>query len=403
MSKKTSRFGSNVTADVERRKREGSSYGYLKLPQNVNVFKESAGKLKLDIIPYIVTDEHHMDGNPKYPDSANPGNPWYKKPILVHRGVGAGNESIVCPKTQGKKCPVCEQRAKQQSQGVEKDDLIPKAQLRNLYVVIPIGHKEYEEKFHIWDISNGNFQKKLDEELSENPEVGIFPDPSDGKTLQVRFSEETFNKNKYYEATRIDFEDREEAYEEVIMEQAPNLDEVITILTYKEIEKMFLEIDDEGEEEQDDSPKVSFKKKKAAEEEEKEQPARKRKTVEEDSHPFRKKKTITQETEEEEEEEEEEAEEEEPSEPEAPVRRKRVEPEAEAPVRRKKVAEPEEEEEEEETKKPQSTGLRKKTVPSSNGKDACPVGHEFGEDWDGYDDCDDCKVFAACGKAHSKK
>lgn len=388
MAKKTSsRFGANVTADVERRKREGSSYGYLKLPQNVNVFKEKEGKLKVDIIPYIVTDENHMDGNPKYPDAANPGNPWYKKPIMVHRSVGAENQSIICPRSQGKKCPICEHRAKQQSQGAEKDDLIAKPQTRVLYVVIPIGNKEYEAKFHIWDISYGNFQKKLDEELGENPEAGIFPDPSEGYTLSVRFSEEVFNKNKYYEASRIDFEERE-GYDEKIMEQAPNLDEVVTILTYKEIEKMFLEIDEDEEvEEEAPKKKSTFPAKKVKDEE-----------VEEEAHPFRKKKTVVQEEEEEVETEEEEA----------PVLKKKAAPET--PFKRKPA--PKEEEAEEEEEEPEAEeeapAPRRKTIPAKEEpkkkggevSQTCPSGHKFGKDWDGYDSCDDCSVFKACGKAH---
>lgn len=386
MAKRASRFGSNVTADIARRKAEGSSYGYLKLPQGVNIYKEAAGKLKVDIIPYTVTDPNHMDGNPKFPDAANPGNPWYKKPILVHRSVGAENQSVVCPKTVGKKCPICEQRSKQQSQGVEKGDLVDKAQLRNLYVVIPIGHKEYKEEFHIWDISNGNFQKKLDEELSENPDAGVFPDPSEGKTLSIRFNEETFNKNKYFEASRIDFEDRE-AYEDSIMDQAPNLDNVISIPTYKELEKMFLEIDDEEGEE--DTPA----------------PVAKRK-LEEETSPFRKKKTVKEEETVVEEEE-------------APRRRKVTEP---TPAPRRKAEpepEPEEEEEEEETPppvrrrakepepEPTSAPRRKAavvtTVTETTTTGTCPSKYVFGKDWDGYDACDDCPVFKACGIAHGKK
>lgn len=387
MSKKTSRFGANVTADVERRKREGSSYGYLKLPQNVNVFKESEGKVKVDIIPYIVTDENHMDGNPKYPDAANPGNPWYKKPILVHRSVGAENQSIICPKTQGKKCPICEQRAKQQSQGLEKDDptLIQKPQTRILYVVIPIENKNYEEKFHIWDISYGNFQKQLDQELGENPDAGKFPDPSDGSTLEIRFSEETFNKNKYFEANRIDFKKRE-GYEDDVMDKAPNLDEAVTILSYKEIEKMFLELDEDEEEE---TPK--FKKKVAAEEEEDELP-RKKKTITEESSPFRKKKAAEPEPEEEEEEE-------------APKKKVSENPFKRSPA--KKVEPEPEEEEEEEAPAPKRKSLpkeeeapKKKVAEPSAG--VCPAKLKFGKDWDGFDACDDCPkaTFKACGTAH---
>lgn len=395
MAKRTSRFGSNVVADVEKRKKEGSKYGYLKLPEGVNIFKEKEGKVKVDIIPYIVTDEHHMDANPKFPDAANPGNPWYKKPFYTHRSVGAEKQSIVCPKTVGKKCPICEHRAQQQAQGLDKKEMIDKAQLRNLYVVIPLGNKDYEEdKFYIWDTTNYNFQRKLDEELAENPDNGVFPDPGSGKTVVARFTEESFAKNKYFECSRIDFEDRD-GYDDAIMEQAPNLDEVLAILTYKEIQNIFLEIEEEeeGEEEEKSKPggvprrKAVPESESADEQEDNDQPA---------ANPFaRKKKTTAPPAEEPAEEEEEES---------ASVIKKK------APIStpmRKKPSAPvaEEEEEEEETQKPKrSLGGVKQAPSKSNGKvsGTCPHGFKYGEDWDGYDACDDCEVFKACGAAHKK-
>jgi hypothetical protein len=418
MSKrKQSRFGSNVVADVQRRESAASNYGYLKLPKGVNVYKETEGRHKIDIIPYIVSDEHHPDKNEETQDAANVGNPWYKKPIWVHRAIGADNTSLVCPKTMGKKCPICEHRAKQQQQqGVEKDDLVQKPQLRNLYVVIPIGHKEFEEKYHIWNISDGNFQKVLDEELREDPSFGVFPDPEEGFTLEIRFTEEVFNKNKYMVASRIDFKDRE-AYDQDIMDKAPNLDELVTIMTYAEIEKVFLELDDDDvakSEEEDDKPRKrkqedegtasSFRKRKSVKEE--------TETEEEEDKPApRKRKAVT--------------EEEEPADPgpSTPRRRKSTEEdvpfvadEDTTPRRRKRAALEEEEEEddtltrkrdvkksketetEEEEDKPVRGMKRTADTKTKAVKEECPSGHKYGKDWDDHADCDDCKLFDACGK-----
>ena len=65
------------------------------------MFKEAKGTLDLDIIPYMVTSKKHPDSNSEAPNSAHKGNPWYKRPILVHHGIGAGKdkESLLCPKT----------------------------------------------------------------------------------------------------------------------------------------------------------------------------------------------------------------------------------------------------------------------------------------------------------------
>ncbi len=271
--KKKNYFGpDNVGADVARRKKAASGFGYLNLPKDVPIYKESSGKSKIDIIPYIVSVDNHPDANQDN-ENGKEGNPWYKHPIYIHRNVGAENKSIVCPKTIGKKCPLCEERARQFAEGMDKDDVVPKASLRNLYVVIPIGHDDYDEDFHIWDISNFLFQDKLDDELEENPDYYGFPNPEGGYTLRVRFTEKELGKNKFNEVSRIDFDPRPEGtYEDDIMDKAPCLDECFTVLSYNELEAMFLEI-----EEEEDDPKDKEGKGGAGEEGEKEPKKMKRK------------------------------------------------------------------------------------------------------------------------------
>lgn len=349
-AKRQSRFGANVVGDVEKRKRESSGYGYLNLPKGLAIFKEEEGKLKIDIIPYYVTDEHHLDRNADDEFAANVGNPWYKKPVWVHRSVGADKQSVICPaKTIGKKCPICEYRDKQKAEGVEKDDQVSYPQQRNIYIIIPIGSKKFDEKFHIWDIANGNFQKVLDEELGDHSEYGAFPDPEEGKTLSVRFTEEKFGKNKYFSASRIDFEDRD-AYDDDIMEKAPCIDDMVKILTYKELSALFLEIDPEDIQEEKSEKKEkeeevsSFRKKKTVvseEEEEETKPKRKPPVEETDDLPKRKPKPKEEEQEEQEEEE-------------KPRSRRPapVEEEEEKPTLRRRPA-PKEEEQEEEDLHPQ--------------------------------------------------
>lgn len=360
MAKRKSKFGANVVADVDRRKKEGSAYGYLNLPKGLSMFKEGEGRVRLDIIPYEVTDKSHLDLNPDGGGLSEVGDPWYKKPILVHRNVGADNETIVCPKTVGKKCPICEHREQQFRDGMDKDDVVPKAKLRNLYLVIPVGHKEYDEEVHLWDISNYLFQEKLDDELGEDPDNGIFPDLEEGKTLKIRFSEESYNKNKFYETSRIDFEERDEQYEDDLMDDSPNLDEIFTLHSYKKLQAMFFEMEEEDlEDEKEETDDIPF---------------------DEDSPKPRKKKSLKKKKKEEEPEEEEEEEEE------TPKRKKK---------KSKPAPEPEEEEEEEEEEQPKRKKKKAK-------KDECPEGHTFGKDWDEEDDCNDCPLFDSCGEANEE-
>ncbi len=273
--KKSNRFEKSVVRDAKRQK----SYGYLKFPEDVIKFKEKKGRIHLDIIPYIVKSKHHPDANPDDVNSALPGNPWYKKPIQVHHSIGVDNESLLCPKTDdpNAKCPICEEKDRQYRDGIESDKVEGKTSFRNLYVVIPKGMKDVEEKMHIWDIAYGNFQKELNKELEEDADTAGFPDPEDGTTLNIRFSEESFgdNKNKFCKTSRIDFEKRRKQYKESIMKKAPCLDEVYTILSYDELKMKFYELSEED-----------LKKDKSGKKGKKEQ-SRKRKSV--DTKPEKKK------------------------------------------------------------------------------------------------------------------
>ena len=110
--KRKSSFKGKVNKNVDKQKRDASSYGYLNLPQGVGRFKEEGdSRASLDFLPYIVSDENHMDRDEEM-EIAVPGELWYKKPFKIHRNIGSGNESVVCLSTIGKKCPICEQRQK---------------------------------------------------------------------------------------------------------------------------------------------------------------------------------------------------------------------------------------------------------------------------------------------------
>jgi len=332
--KKRSKFKGKVAGDAQRQKQRASSYGYLNLPKDVSVFKETpGGKHRLDIIPYEVTSKKHPDRNDEF-EVAIPGELWYKLPFKIHRNVGGDNDVVVCPTTFGKSCPICEYRSKLFKEGADKEDIdAVKASGRNLYVVIPLGDKEHDEKVHIWDISQYLFQNLLNEEIDEDESFEIFPDLEEGLTLRIRFDERSIVKNKFAEASRIDFKERDEAYEEDILDDVPTLEECLNILSYKELEMKFFELDEDDLEEDED-------KQEKQDEEEEEKPKR------------RKKKKVIEKEEEE---------------------------------------EPEEEEEEEE--KPKKKTKNRKTKDKNN---PCPHGYEFGVDTDEHEECDTCDEWESC-------
>lgn len=360
----TSKFKQKVAANSHKQKTQVTQYGYLRLPRNVSVFKEEPGsRVKLDILPYVVTDKNHPDRDDEN-GIALPGELWYKLPYKLHRGIGVENTSVVCPTSFGKPCPICEYRARLIKEGGDKATIAAlKPSLRNLYIVVPKDSKAYEEKPHIWDISQFLFQNQLNEEIEENEDYAVFPDLEEGLTLRIRFSEETFQKNKYASTSRIDFEERDEPYDESILKEVPNLDEVLDVLPYSKIEALFFgtELNVYEDEDEDEEEEITTRKRKA-------------KSLREDPQ-FNKLMK-----EEEEEEDEGEDDEEDSSYDDEDIEDDNVEPD-------------DEEEDDEEQKKAPTRTRTKKTVSNNN---KCPYGHKFGIDFEKYDECDDCDLWEEC-------
>lgn len=266
-------FKKSVKRDSERQQQAASGFGYLNLPEGVSKFTpEPGGKIKLDIIPYIVSDKNHPD---RYEDEgiAVEGELWYKRPFQIHRGIGVSKDTVVCPRSFGKKCPVCDYRDQQLGQGAEWDDVKDlKASDRNLYAVVPVGSKDYDRKIHIWDMSQHLFQRLLNDELEEDEDYAAFPDLEEGLTLRIRFDSKTIGDSKPFpEASRIDFDKRKKPYPEAILDDVPDLDTILEVLSYKELEAKFMELDEEDLADEDDTADTW--------EEEDEAPKRKKKSA----------------------------------------------------------------------------------------------------------------------------
>lgn len=376
-----SSFLNKTTRDAHRQKSSESSYGYFNLPSDLEMFSAEPGsRVRLDFLPYEVTDTKHMDRDPAN-DIAMPGTLWYKKPYKVHRNIGVDDTSYVCPTSSGKRCPICEHRAKKIREGADKEETDAlKPSLRNLYAVIPVNSKKYESKVHLFDISQYNFQKLLNTELSENEKNGKFPELEDGLTLRIRFDSMTIGGSKPFPAaSRIDFDPREEDYDESIMKEVPNLDKILKILSYEELKSIYFELDDEedggdlhDEEEEDD--------------------------FDEDYEPKpRKSKRVSKKKVEEEEEDEPEDDEDDDLDEDEPEDEPEDDPEED---------EPEDDDEEEEEEKPKPRRKPKSAAPKKESKPAkkntskkdekCPHGHRFGIDTEKFDECDECDLWGEC-------
>ncbi len=253
MSKKSkSSFKGKTTGNASKRKK-GSGYGYLIIPKKVDIFNAEADtKVEIDIMPYLVKISNHPDKDDNS-ETAIKGSYWYKRPFKIHRSVGVNNDAIVCPKSIGKRCPICEHQdmLRKKDNADENEIKSLRASDRNLYAIKikkVDGKKFKNSKVHLFDFSDYLFQEKFEEQLSDKDEFETFPDHKEGSTLDIRFVEETLNKNKYAAPSRFDFITRKKQYSDDVLDEIPNLDNCFTVLSYDELKAKFFEIDtDDGD------------------------------------------------------------------------------------------------------------------------------------------------------------
>jgi len=244
MKEKTNSFRGKITKEAQRTDKKGGS-SYLKLPEGIKLFKtdEEKRKVKLDILPYVVTDSNHPCKDLEN-GIAVKGQLWYRRPIKVHR-VGQNNERVICPRSVGKPCPICEYQKKRYDENAPKEETKTYyPQSRSLYAVIPV---DDGDDIFVLDMADKMFQEPLFKELQDCPENEIFPDLEEGKTVEVKFkwNAPISGKGKPYpEAVDFTFHARD-PYKESILDEVPCLDDILVVKSYNEIKAMFFELDEE--------------------------------------------------------------------------------------------------------------------------------------------------------------
>lgn len=407
---------SSMKDRFKKRAKEGAQKGFsVSLPENVKRFTPKKGTYKLDVIPYAVSAKKH-------PDGVAAGELWCRRPFLIHYGIGVDNKPQVCPRTIGKPCPICEYYERERKRpGADEDALKEiRAKARELYNVIDLDNED--NGIQVLEMSYHLFGKLLENEINEadDDEVAGFAELKGGKTLKVRFSESSMGTNKFLEATRIDFLDRDD-YKKSILDDVVDLDTVFNILPYEELEAVFLE--DEGAgmaADDDDEPKSKSKKKSYRDDDDDdddEAPKTKKRSKSDDDDDDEKPKSRRSSKKEEPEDDDDD---------EAPKSRrsaKKAAPEDddddEKPKSRRSVkkAQPDDDDDDEAPKA--KSKAKKKPEPDDDdddepkakkgkgGKSAggeCPLSNgTFGKDFNKFDECDDCEVWSECGKAKKAK
>lgn len=215
------------------------------------------GAYEIDLIPYEVgkSSERYKK------NYADPGDLYYERTYFAHFGIGPDNDAVVCrARTFGEPCPVCERRNKMADDpkygDAEIKALFPKE--RQLFLVYD--HNDKGKGLQLWDVSNWNFGKQLDAKINNAPDkrkakYRRFADPEEGLSLRLVATEESMGDRgrKFLKFGVDEFMEREESVPEKVMNHTFCLDDVPVAMTYAEVKKLFLQIDDGKEDAEDDS------------------------------------------------------------------------------------------------------------------------------------------------------
>ncbi|MBT9139084.1 MAG: hypothetical protein DDT31_01664 [Syntrophomonadaceae bacterium] len=334
-----------VKEKIEKKASKQRGYGLYNIPDGVEFFKpQKAGTYHLDILPYKVSVQNHPQ--------VSGGEVWFERTVFVHFSVGDEQLAYICPKTIAAKCPICEERAKMFKDPNADEELIKqlRPKERQLFNVIDLDDKEPTIK--IWEVSNFLFGGILEEEIRNGDEENAsFFFYEGGKTLKVRFKQESFGDNSFLKTHRIDFEDRED-YGVDVLKKTIDLDKLLIVLPYEELGRKFLGLAD------DESPAEENEK---AEENEVEENEKAEKV------PVKRRRTV-------------------------PVREE--DDDDELDFSPKSTAKQTKHDDDEELPMQEASSSGKEKGAKANG--GCPAGGKFGEDCNNLKECDICGTWSTC-------
>lgn len=204
----------------------GRTVHFLNVPHKKYAFHIK--KNLLSIIPFTVTQKN-IDG-------IDPGDLWYKAQVFVHPNIGVNKISVLCPaKMLNRRCPICEADRQLESEGIDWNDqerMLLRAKKREIYNVIDMDKPE--DGVQILEASYHVFGKKLDAEVEDDEENGVFPDPDEGMLVVARGVESTFNGRKFIDIDKVNFEPRDPLTDEQL-EAAVDLHAALKFYSYDEL------------------------------------------------------------------------------------------------------------------------------------------------------------------------
>lgn len=222
----------------------GGFRNYLKVPEGTEFFKPEKKKTYvLDILPYNVSDKKH-------PDKVKKGMTWFKRTLYLLRNVGPEEETMLSPRTLGKKCPVSEEynrlrndsdsSAKEMAKGL-------KAKVVEVYNIRLKGSK----KVMLFEMSRFCFGDVLAEaiEMADDPALRDFYEADGGVSLKIKFKEDKYEGRAFLKLFSVEFIERDKPIGSSILKKVIDLDKILVVPEYDDLKDLFF--GEERDEEED--------------------------------------------------------------------------------------------------------------------------------------------------------
>jgi hypothetical protein len=198
----------------------------------------------LDFVPFRVT-ESHLRLVPEL-RRTEPGKLLVTSSYFCHRQVGVNQDKIVCPaRTFGRKCPVCEARARFKESPHKEDEEKAKAcnsSERQLWLVWDSDDRD--AGVQLWDEAEFNFGANLSSYLKGTPEnvrrdyLGFWK-PQSGYTIRISCKEKPIGKQKNYEWSVHSFYKRDRPLPDEILDHGYDLDSMVPLVDYKTLKAIY--------------------------------------------------------------------------------------------------------------------------------------------------------------------
>ncbi len=220
-------------ASYDRKENEGGGK-YFKQDIQVQFFKARPTKGKphiIDILPYVAGNNQ-----PTVVEKPTKEGEWaYVLDIFVHKNVGPGKTTVVCPaKNYGKRCPICEEIDDLTRDGMEYREIPFTIRRQCCYNVLVMDDATTESKgVQVWDVPY-SYSEGAIVAIAQSRKGSMIPfsDPSKeyGRSVIFDVGDDTYKK-----ITGHRFEQRDYDIPDEIVAQAHCLDELIIVHTYDEL------------------------------------------------------------------------------------------------------------------------------------------------------------------------